>query len=400
VNLGEGTTINTLLRYYDTSSLREAYTGGYLESILKKHRALGLERILLDEVSMMCAEQLDIITHAIDNVNQDKQEGVPDLGLILCGDHCQLPPVPDRDPADPTGRKKLAVRFAFEAESWERYQANTLKLTRIRRQADAEFIEALQAVRRGAVGQALEYFGPRLVTSTDMAFPGPTIVAKNDAVSRFNQLRMDQVRGAVVAFPSSRWGKLRPEWGGPPKPEHDWGIPPVLQLKEGCRVMILANKNVGGKDQPPVWAYTNGDLGTFVGKGLAEQAVVRLDRTGTEVNVGMLDRANEIPMEPGRRKALREAGHPERIVRDGKAEAIGGITYLPLRVCYATTCHKSQGLSLDRVQLVLRDPFWQQPALMYVGLSRARSVEGLRLVGTPEGFRLRCTVSPMVKEYL
>lgn len=399
VNLGEGTTINALLKYFDTHSLREAYTGGYLEAMLKKHRALGLQRILLDEVSMLAGEQLTILSRAIDNVNQDKPEGVPEIGLIVLGDFCQLSPVPDRDPADPTGKRKLPVLFAFDSPEWPRYAEHHLRLTTIRRQADRAFIEALQAVRRGAVGQALEYFAPRLVQTTDMQFPGPTIVAKNDAVGKYNQLRLDAVKGAAVGFPSMRWGKLRPEWGGPPKPEAEWGIPPVLRLKEGCRVMILANKNIGGKDEPPCWAYTNGDLGTFLREDQGA-AIVRLDRTGTEVRVGLLGRQNQIPLEPGRRKALRAEGHPERISDDGKYEAVGGIGYVPLRLCYASTCHKMQGLTVDSVQVNIRDHFFAQPGMLYVALSRARSAEGLRLVGTPEGFRARCTVNPRLKEFL
>ncbi len=413
VNLGEGTTINSLLKYFDTASLRDAYTSGFIEAMLKKHRANGLQRILLDEVSMMSGDQLSILCHAFDNVNQDRADGVPEMGLLLLGDFAQLAPVPDRDPKDPKGFKKLPTVFAFESPEWERFADHTFTLKTIRRQADAEFIQALQACRRGAVGEALAYFGPRMVSGTDMDFPGPTIVAKNDAVGKFNQLRLDAVKGTKVTFASTRWGKVRPEWGASPKPAHEWGVPETLLLKEGCRVMILANKNVGGKDAPPVWAYTNGDLGTFIGpegvdeltdlKGGVKQgtvARVRLDRTGTEVLVGLLERFNEIPLEPGRRKALKAEGHPERVSEDGKREYIGGITYVPLRLAYATTVHKSQGLSLDQVQVNIRDPFFAQPGMMYVALSRARSVEGLRLVGTPEGFRARCTVNPKLKGWL
>lgn len=400
VNLGEGTTINSFLRFFNTASLREAYTGGFLEGILKKHRGLGLRVILLDEVSMMCAEQLTIITRAIDNVNADKPEGVPELGLILAGDVCQLAPVPDSDPRDPTGRKKLPVEYPFESAEWERYATHTLKLTKIRRQSDVEFVNALQAVRRGAIGEALAYFGPRMVATTDMHFPGPTIVAKNDAVEKYNQLRLDAVKGSKVTFPSSRWGKLRPEWGAPPKPAYQWGVPEILLLKEGCRVMLLANKNVAAHDEFPVWAYTNGDLGTFKGKDPEGRAVVTLDRTGTDVAVGPLNRFNEVPLEPGRRKALKAEGHPERVSDDGKHEYVGGIVYYPIRLAYCSTVHRSQGLSLEQVQVNIRDAFFGQPSMVYVALSRARSVEGLRLVGTPEGLRARITVSPKVKEWL
>jgi ATP-dependent DNA helicase PIF1 len=385
VNLGEGTTINALLRFYDTASLTDAFTGGWLESQLKRLRGAGLRRIVLDEVSMLDGDQLTILTRAIDNVNQDRGGDDAELGLVLVGDFAQLPPV--------------KAPFAFESAEWERYQQATYGLTTIRRQADKDFVEALQAVRRGDVKRALEFFGDRLEQTTHPAFDGTTILAKNDAVAKYNQLRADKLTGPVMEFPSSRWGKLRPEWGGPPKPVHEWGVPQVLTLKEGALVMILANRNIAGPGEPPEYLYTNGDLGQVLG---AEKGTlhVALQRTGEEVTVVPITRENLIPLEVGRRKALKEEGHPERVSANGKQEVIGACHYLPVRLGYATTSHKSQSLSLDRVQVNIRDHFFTQPGLLYVALSRCRTAEGLRVVGNVEGFRTRCVVSEKVRPWL
>lgn len=386
VNLGEGTTINALLRFFNTASLRDAYTGGFLESSLKKLRIAGLKRILLDEVSMLSGDQLTILTRAIDNVNADRTPDDPELGLLLVGDFAQLPPV--KEP------------FAFEAAEWDRYAQHTYRLSHIRRQADRAFVEALQAVRRGDGLRALEYFRDRIQTTTLMDFDGPTLVAKNEAVDKYNQLRTDVLKTPAHVFPSTRWGKVRAEWGGPPKPSQEWGVPEVLILKEGSRVMVLANRNIAEPGEPAEYAYINGDLGTFLGDAPGGVARVRLDRTGDLVSVVPVVRENVIPLEPGRRKELKAEGHPERISQNGKWEIIGAISYIPARLAYATTVHKSQGLSLDAVQVNIRDGFFRTPGMLYVALSRARSVEGLRLVGTPEGFRARCTVSSKVVPWL
>lgn len=385
VNLGEGTTINALLRFYDTASLRDAYTGGWLESQFKRLRRSGLQRVVLDETSMLSGDQLTILCRAIDNVNADRTGDDQELGLVLVGDFAQLPPV--KEP------------FAFESPEWERFAAATYTLTTIRRQADRDFVEALQAVRRGDVKTALEFFGDRLEQTTHQTFEGTTILAKNDAVDKYNQLRLDKVKGAPLAFPSSRWGKVRSEWGGPPKPSREWGVPEVLQLKVGALVMVLANRNVAGKDEPPEYLYVNGDLGEIVS---AERgcATVVLQRTGEQVHVVPILRENLIPLEPGRRKELKAEGHPERVSQDGKHEVIGAVSYLPLRLAYSTTVHKSQGLSLDQVQVNIRDHFFSQPSMLYVALSRARTAEGLRIVGTPEGFRARCSVDQKVLQWL
>lgn len=373
------------MRFYNTATLRDNYTGGYLEMMLKKLRGTGLRRILLDEVSMLDGDQLTLLCRGIDNVNQDRAEGDPDLGLILVGDFAQLPPVDGL--------------FAFESPEWERFRAQSFRLTHVRRQADVAFIEALQAVRRGDADRALEFFRPLLCQTTDMTFDGPTLVAKNVMVDKYNQLRMDKVHGEAARFESQRWGTLRPDWGGPPKPMQDWGIPAALSLKVGAKVMVLANRNISPPNEPAEYLYINGDLGTYMGPGLTGgTANVQLDRTGDAVTVAPVTRENLIPLEPGRRKQLREEGKEDRI--QGKWEVVGGITYMPLRVAYATTVHKSQGLSLTSVQINTRDGFFKTPGMLYVALSRAKTAEGLRIVGTPEGFRTRCTVSQKVVPYL
>lgn len=387
VNLGEGTTINALLRFYDTASLRDAFTGGWLESQVKRLRGAGLRRIVLDEVSMLDGDQLTILCRAIDNVNQDRREeaGDPEVGLVIVGDFAQLSPV--------------KAPYAFESAEWDRFAKATYGLTTIRRQADRAFIEALQAVRRGDAERALQFFGPRLEATTHPRFDGTTILAKNEGVEKFNQLCLDKVQGAPLQFESTRWGKLRGEWGGLPKPEKEWGVPKVLQLKVGALVMVLANHNIAEVGQFPVYEYVNGDLGTVVG---AEHGgvQVQLQRTGDVVWVGPITRENVIPLEVGRRKQLKAEGHPERISANGKQEVIGACTYVPLRLAWASTVHKSQGLSLDQVQVNIRDAFFATPGMLYVALSRARTAEGLRLVGTVEGFRARCKVHEVIQPWL
>ena len=115
-----------------------------------------------------------------------------------------------------------------------------------------------------------------------------------------------------------------------------------------------------------------------------------------------ITRHNLIPLQVGRRKEVvalyGKEGADARI--DGKKEIIGVISYMPLRCAYGCTVHKTQGLSLDRVQVNIRDPFFRQPGMLFVACSRARTADGLRLVGDARGFGERCTVDPRVREYL
>lgn len=402
VNLGAGTTINSLLSYFDTASLFESYTAGFLTARLGKLWKSGVRRILIDEVSMMDGDQLTILVKAIDELNgrgyvldkvdDDPDAPSPEMGLTLIGDFAQLPPV--------------KAPFAFESEVWPRFKDGTVKLTEIRRQADKSFIEALQAVRRGDGAYARDFFSKHLRDTTDQHFNGPTILAKNDAVGRFNAIRMAQLSTPLFSFPSSRWGKMRGEWGNHEKDPQTWGIPQETGLKSGCIVMVLANKREDGLGHPSTrpFLYVNGDLGTYLGPAdgkLPEAgAMVKLQRTGKETLVQYVEREYLVPCDSARRKELKGQGKLEVLRGEGKYEAVGGISYLPLRVAYATTVHKSQGLSLDACQISIREPFYKTPSMLYVALSRARTLEGLRLVGSAAALAERATVHPKVLPYL
>ena len=130
--------------------------------------------------------------------------------------------------------------------------------------------------------------------------------------------------------------------------------------------------------------YANGDLGTVVEVDSSGAPWVKLQRNSQVVKVEYVTRNNKIPLEPGRRKELRAEGKEELIA--DKYEIIGGVTYMPLRVAYAATVHKSQGLSLDNVQIDFRSSFFAQAGMGYVALSRCRTAQGLRLVGNENTF--------------
>lgn len=409
INLGAGTTINALLNYYDTENLHDDYQSGLLQMRLRALRRAGTQRIVLDEKSMLDGEQLTYLVRAIEEINDphggletvgasaDEAEALeadrradaslPPLGLTLIGDFGQLAPV--------------KAPFAFESVMWDRFAAHRTILTKVHRQDNATFINGLQAVRQGDVTTAMSVFTPNLFHhALDDTYEGSTIFAKNIAVARYNQLRLDSVQGPVVALSSTRWGKQRGDWKQ---------IPETLRLKEGALVMILSNMRAVENEHEESertrtrWRliYANGDLGIFRGMGGDEgnEAIVELQRTGRQVTVSPITRECLAPLTPERRKALRETGELGTRTK-GKYEIVGEVTYTPLRLAWGTTTHKSQGLTLDRCQINLSDGFFKHPGMLFVALSRARTLEGLRLVGTPQQFAARCVVNPVVRPWL
>jgi ATP-dependent DNA helicase PIF1 len=383
VNLGDGTTINALLGYFDTASLRTNYEDGYLRTRLGKLYRLGMRRILLDEVSMMDGLQLTMITRSLDELNTDLSQDGGRMGLTLIGDFAQLPPV--------------KAPYAFESDEWDRYAQHTTTLDRIWRQEDPDFIQALRQVRCGEGLKALDYFEPHLKPETDTHFDGTLIVAKNVTVDRHNRLRLDELKGTPARFEADRSGKQRGDWKN---------IPDVLALKPGALVMLLANEKMNPLDPTCLdFAYVNGDLAEVVDCDVTEQQVtVTLKRNGLQYTLSPIVRYNLIPLVPGRVKELKEANQEHNVWRDrsGKAkfEITGWVSYLPVRLAWASTVHKSQGLSFDTVQVNMKDPFYQQPSMLYVALSRARTIQGLRLVGTAQQFAGRCQVNTKVREWL
>lgn len=385
VNLG-ATTINSILGYFDTLSMRDAYLTGRLTSILHKW-AKRKRWFLVEEVSMMEADQLDYLYRAMQEANRFKDVREP-MGIYLVGDFAQLPPVKGK--------------WAFDAACWGEFQAGTVRMDKVWRQADGPFLDALNHAREGRGGACAEVLtsaGMQWHSSRIVEFDGTTILSKNDQVSRHNAEVLKGVPGEAFKVTSERWGMQRSEWGENRR-THEWGIPREMDMKLGAYVMILANTKG--------FEMVNGDCG-YVRAYDATLGVfdIELVRTGKMVKLPRLVRdvsqMDEPPGWNGQELAEEDdaAGWLPRPhhYHEGKY-VLGQIRYFPMRLAYASTCHKSQGLSLDRVQVDLRDKFWQSPAMSYVALSRCRTLDGLRVVINKDSFVRQVNADVRVKAWL
>ena len=134
--------------------------------------------------------------------------------------------------------------------------------------------------------------------------------------------------------------------------------------------MILSNNTT-------TWEFVNGDCG-YVEDMESNAVYIRVVRTGGTARIEYIKRYNEVMYKPW-------LEGKSWWVTIGRREAfvIGEIEYMPVRLAWATTVHKSQGLTLDKVQIDIQDSFFGSPNLAYVALSRCRTPEGMTLVGTP-----------------
>ena len=366
-------TINAVLGYFDTESLGDAYFTGRLTGRLQQLLDSGAENLVIDECSMMEGDQIDIITDAQEDVNSrdyNKDSG-KEMGIVLTGDACQLPPITSKE-QKARGEK---AKWFFESRAWEFFAENVTRLDKVWRQEDPKFLEAINLIRSGKGEEAADLLS-EIVTFNyiaDQQFEGTTILGRNRQVDTFNSMRLQRQPGKLISLTNSRVGKPRGEWRY---------IPDVLSLKESAYVMILAN-------EPGSFRYANGDCGYVVRYDKEnDELIVKLVRTGEEVELSQITRNNESRRAP--------ADGPSVINPKTGKYIHGSIKYYPVRLAYASTVHKSQGLTLDNVQVDIRSGFFKSPHLTYVALSRARTPEGLKIVGTKDQLKERAVIDPAV----
>jgi len=218
VNLG-AITINSLLKYSDVRVMRDHFLTGALSRVLhplaKAHRWLTI-----DEISMFGGDALDILYRAVEEANRYVDVPTP-MGIHIIGDLAQLPPV--------------KAPWVFTAACWERFRENTETLTKVWRQGDGKFLDALNLTRRGegqAAAEMLQSAGARFETMRDPDFDGTTILPVNKEVDGYNVQRLDKLPGKSFKVESRRWGKQRGEWEMKIKQgQRVWGIPPEVELK-------------------------------------------------------------------------------------------------------------------------------------------------------------------------
>lgn len=362
-------TIHSILKFFNYETLLNAYKDGLLQWNLRKirerKRVLGIE-----EVSMLSAKILDLLYDTILEINNDPNP--KKLGLHLVGDLCQLPVI---------SRKEDPQDMVFKANCWPIFEQNTIKLTKIWRQTNLEFVEAINLIRSGQGVEGfkkLESCGVEFADKLDSNFDGTTLSSKNEQVNTFNTKRLAELPGEMIRVLPKRRGEILSEW----KPEKGL-IPVEMRFKKDCLVMILSNDT-------EEWRYVNGDLGHIVNyDSKNDKFVIKLIRNDEVVYIGRIVRKNLIDKDPEQKHFKNNfTPYPDQIT---KQWVIGDLNYHPIRVAYASTIHKAQGLTLDKVQVDTMDNFFNMPGMSYVALSRSRTPEGLRIIGRPEeiGRRIR-----------
>jgi hypothetical protein len=296
--------------------------------------------LIIDEISMIDGYTLDLVDSVCRTIKQ-KEEPFGGLQVILVGDFFQLPPI---------SRKEENVPFAFQSQVWQTMRPLVCYITEQHRQSDENFLALLSAIRRNTViDDHLIHLKNRMIDESDV-FENTEMTrlfAHNADVDAINQMALQSIEGPTFVYTMSTKGResmVESLKKGCLSPER-------LELKTGAVVMCTKNNTQKG--------FVNGTTGT----------VVRFE-TGTKYPIIRTKDDEEITIEP----------MDWSIEEDGKIRA--SITQIPLRLAWAITIHKSQGLSLDTALMDLRQVF--EYGQGYVALSRVRTLSGLYLTGWNE----------------
>ncbi len=316
---------------------RDTLTHADLDHIVtKEHIVKRLKRthvLIIDEISMLDGTLLDMVNVVL-RTARGRKEAFGGLQVILVGDFYQLPPV---------RRVGDVARYAFESRAWDDLRPLICYVDEQHRQSDELLLGLLSSIRRGEVEEE-HYTLLNEQTSIDYEGIEPTrLYTHNADVDAVNLDKLNELRGMARSYKATGKGStvlveslLR-----------NCLSPALLTLKEDAMVMCTKNNFEGG--------YANGTLARVVSFSTEGHPII----------------------ETADKRHLTIEPTSWEVVEDGKVRA--SIEQYPLRLAWAITVHKSQGMSLDAAEMDLSKSFVYGQG--YVALSRVRSLAGLKVLG-------------------
>lgn len=317
--------------------------------------------VIIDEASMVRSDLLSAVDIRLRQVAGGAKRLMPFGGkqVVLVGDFFQLPPVvrteEERDYLD----ARLGGAFAFQADLWVAAQFACVCLKTVHRQGgDARFLAVLNALRHGRFEAAASVLNETCCRAWTQVLPPVCLCMTNRDADTVNRSACKRIGGTSRHFAAVVKDRF---------PESDFPTDADLELVVGARVMLLCNR----RTKEGELEFANGDMGVVTGfEGDGADAAVRV----------RLDKGGEFTVETYEWKNLSYVleEDPKTHCRVLRQCEVGSFEQIPLRLAYAVTVHKAQGLSLDRVYLRLGNGCFSHGQL-YTALSRCRSLSGLRL---------------------
>lgn len=293
--------------------------------------------LLIDEISMLHAHQLDNVDKICRYLKEETFLPFGGLQVVLCGDFFQLPPVQKN--------KSEKVKFAHTSQIWQEMKLKICYLDEQHRQEDDRMLELLNDIRGARVGEKTWKIILSRENKEIFGIDRPTkLFTHNVDVDAINDRELEKIREKSLGYAMRAGGNkkliefLKQSCLAPEK----------LVLKKGARVMFVKNNFDEG--------YVNGTVGDVIGFNPENNfPIVRTSR------------GQKIIVSPATWEVLEDD------------EVLARIKQIPLRLAWAITVHKSQGMSLDAAEIDLGKSF--EYGMGYVALSRVRKLSGIKLLG-------------------
>lgn len=320
--------------------IRDTIDDGYIEFLLEKKylktRFAKLKLLIIDEVSMISPEifsSMDKILRAFKHTSQP----FGGVQVVISGDFFQLPPV---------SKVYKDKRFAWQSPAWKELELKTCYLEKKFRQDDDKLIKILDEIRGGKVSEfSHEIFNSRYQKELDIDFEPTKLYTHNVDVDRINNEELEKLDGSAKHF-------IYESKGSKKNIEKIFKSSLVLEelvLKKDAVVLFIKNN--------PEKGYVNGTTGIVTGFDSADNMPIVKSSDGRKIKLNL----------------------EEWSIENESGTVIATVSQIPLRLAWAITIHKSQGMTLDAAEIDLTKTF--EAGQGYVALSRIKNIEGLRLIG-------------------